>query len=523
MERRIQAWSSQLSGLEYVPDEIIVEFGDARSLNSINGSVFLGFEIHRMFQYRPVAVFKIRDGESVAQALARLESIPGVRSVAPNLIRRCSFTPDDILFDRQENLIPIHAPDAWEVTIGSASVDVAIIDTGLDVEHPEFDGRVVWTENFRDGDVIGNQNVFDDSGHGTAVTGIIAAKGNNGIGIAGMAWDVRIMAFRACGGSMLTCSISDEVQALDAAVARGADVINLSLGGKGTIDIESDAIRKAYESGAVIVAAGGNANPGEYFIATGDPKVDLNNLYYPAAFPEVIGVAAMDNKSGSIVEPGQLTRAQFSNYGEAIITVAAVGTTVESTVPYRPIAEVPYAFYGSPNYSRVSGTSFACPQVSGLACLVLSRFSNLGPDEVTSLITQNAFRTSGPDLNHNGVDDYLGYGIIDASATVGAAESGQTVHENTDFLVAFAQSPIFDNEVYVIVRCKRGSDAPPSVSYFMIDTAENEAVPMESMGSHPDTYLGRFHTPASGKVTIQVIGVLDGFPLEPLMFTGRIK
>jgi hypothetical protein len=331
------------------------------------------------------------------------------------------------------------------------------------------------------------------------------------------------MAFRVCGGSGLTCSIADEVQALDAAVARGADVINLSLGGKGTIDIEIEAIRKAYESGAVIVAAGGNANPGEYFIATGDPKVDLNNLFYPAAFPEVIGVAAMDNKSGAVLEPENLTRAQFSNYGEAVITVAAVGTSVETTVPYRPVAEVPYAFYGTPNYSRLDGTSFACPQVAGLACLVLSRFSNLGPDEVASLITQNAFHTSGPDSNHNGVDDYLGYGIIDVSATIGGAETGQTIHENTDFLVALTQSPIFSNEVYITVRCKRGSDSPPSVSYFMIDTAENEAVQMESVGSHPNTYLGRFHTLASGKVTIQVVGVLGGFPLQPLVFTCSIK
>ena len=213
-------------------------------------------------------------------------------------------------------------------------VKVAMVDTGLDVNHPEFKDRVILTQNFKDPGTD-SSNVFDDSGHGTATTGIVAAQGNNGIGIAGMAWDVRIMAFRACGGASLDCSLADEIQAIDAARTNGAQVINLSLGGVvRKRSAEQLAIVDAYNAGIVLVAAAGNGNPGKYYKSTGNPTQDMQTLFYPAAYPQVIGVAALDDKGGSIVDPGKLTRASFSNYGEDLVSVCAVGTEVETTVPW---------------------------------------------------------------------------------------------------------------------------------------------------------------------------------------------
>jgi thermitase len=522
IERRAQAWETSLTGLDYVPDEVIVEFADARSMCSIDAATLEGFRIGEIFQYRPVAVFKLTSGERMARALARLETSPGIRRVGPNIIRHCDFTPNDALYNRQENLIPTRTPQAWEVSIGSASVTVAVIDTGLDVEHPEFAGRVVYKENFYDGGVIGQNNVFDDSGHGTGVTGVITAQGNNSIGIAGMAWDVRIMAFRACGGGSLQCSIADEVQAIDSAVAHGAQVINLSLGGEGTNDLETQAVQDAHNAGVVMVAAAGNNNPGKLYVGTGNLAQDKLHLYYPAAFPEVIGVAALDNQGGSVTDPSLLFRAAFSNYGEDIVSVAAVGTAIETTVPYRPIGEVPYAIYSTPNYARLTGTSFSTPQVSGLACLVLSVFPDSGPAEVEALIEHNARPMGGPDTDANGVDDNLGYGLIDAAATLGTGSVANAIHENGDFLVGVTPSPLYDNEVYVLVRCKRGSDGPPSVSYFIATTGDNAAVQMEALPAQPDTYLGRFFTLAQGNATIQVSGLLSGQPLQSLSFKYEI-
>ena len=512
---RVASWQSKLAGLEYTPNEIIVEFGDARSLCYLDASVLEGLRISKAFEYRPAAVFRIENGETVAEVLARLEGKTGIVSAGPNLIRHCAFAPNDPRYNLQGYMLPIHSDAAWDVTTGSSSVDVAVIDTGLDVDHPEFAGRVVWKQNFFDPGEQGSDNVFDDSGHGTAVAGIIAARGNNNVGIAGMAWDVRIMAFRACGGPDLQCSIVDEVMAIDSAVAHGADVINLSLGGKGTNSIETAAVKAAYDAGVVMVAASGNGNPGQLYVATGDPAQDQANLYYPAAFPEVIGVAGLDNSNGTVTDPAGLVRATFSNYGESIVSVAAVATGVESTVPFRPKTEVPYAIYLSRDYSRLSGTSFACPQVSGLACLVLSKYPQLSPLEVESLIESSAWSMGGPDANQNGVDDYLGHGLLDAGAALGNGP-GEAVFENGDFLVGITASPLFADDILVVVRCKRGSDGPPSVSYFVHESAENAAVTMVPLAAHPNTFLGKFQTSGSGTMTIQISGVLSGLPLESM-------
>jgi len=513
---RVAWWQADLAGLEYVVDEVIVEFESSRHLASLQTATMEGYEISEVFQYRPVAVYKIVESSTLPEALAELEGLDGVTSVSPNLIRTCAFTPNDTLFPQQKYMLPVDAEDAWDVTTGSATVKVALVDTGMDVEHPEFSGRVDWTENFHDPDIIGANNVFDDSGHGTGVAGIIAARGNNNAGIAGMAWDVRFLAFRACGGPDLQCTIAHEVQAIDAAVAQGADVINLSLGGVGTNSLETTAVQDAYNAGVVLVAASGNGNPGQLFVATGNTTEDYQNLYYPAAFPEVIGVAALDNAHGAITVPENLTRAEFSNFGEDIVSVAAVGTNVLTTVPYRLKTQVPYAIYIKRDYSNLSGTSFACPQVSGVAALLLSRFPSASPADVRNIIETTAFDLGGPDTDGNSIDDFLGHGVLDAGGALGKIGGGSSVFQNQDFLVGITQSAVFPDDVYVLIRCKNGCDGAPAVSYFVQSTAENASVTMETLPAHANTYLGRFTTTGSGGITVQVAGLLNGQPLETL-------
>ena len=521
--QRVSVWESILRDLEYVPDEIIVEFSDTRSLSTVEAGVLTGFSISEVFGHRSVAVFRIDGSESLPEALARLENTPGIKSVSPNLIRHCSFVPNDSLYNRQEYMIPIRSESAWDVTTGSAAVNVAIIDTGIDINHPEFSGRIIWKENFRDPGSTSKDNVFDDSGHGTAVAGVLAAMGNNGIGIAGMAWDVRLMVFRACGGDALSCTLSNEVQAIDAAVARGAHVINLSLGGKGTASIEIDAIKKAYDAGVVIVAAAGNDSPGVLYESSGNLQQDYLNLYYPAAFPEVIGVAALDNKNGSITNRKVLTRAEFSNYGEDIVSVAAVGTAVMTTVPYMPVNEVPYAFYSVPNYTRVSGTSFASPQVAGTAALILSLFPQLSPKQVRNLIESTAFALPGPDTDKNNINDYLGYGVLDAGAAVEAGSGTSPVYQNSDFRAGVFKSPLFYDDIMVYVVCLNGSDVAPEVTYFVEASAKNGSVAMDQLPSQPNKWLGLFRIEDTGAITITVRGALNGYPLDMLSFVYTAK
>ncbi len=516
-QARIIEWEAELGMVEYVPGEIIIEYELPRFLATVTASNIDNLQMDDVFQYRSAALYSLKGDETVAEALTRLENEPGVASVSPNLIRHCSFQPNDPYYTHQQNLQPINAEAGWDVSIGSPTVSVAVIDTGMDVDHPELAGRVVWEENFFDPGDQGADNVFDDSGHGTGVAGIIAASGNNGTGIAGMAWDVRIMAFRACGGHDLQCTIADEVQAIDSAVAQGADVINLSLGGKGTNTLEINAIQNAYDAGIVVVAASGNGSPGQLFESSGVLEDDYDNLYYPAAFSQVIGVAALNN-NGSITDPSLLTRAEFSNYGEDIVSVCAVGTMVQTTVPFRPKSEVPHAIYMSRDYSRLSGTSFACPQVSGLACLLVSTFPAATPIEIRNLIEASALSMGGPDTDLNNIDDFLGHGLIDAGKALGNAVVGDSIFENSDFIAYVVQSPVFINDVYITVKCKPGSDQAPHVSYFVQATAENAAVIMSPLPAYTDTYLGRFQTTGSGGVTIQVNGLLNTMPLKSLQF-----
>ena len=515
---RVAQWQDVLSSSEFVPEEVIVVFDDVRTLCALAPETLEGLRITETFQHRPAAVFRIDSGEDMADILARLEGSTGIRNVYPNLIRHCAYTPNDPDFNRQEYMIPIDVESAWDVNTGSMSVNVAIIDTGIDVEHPEFAGKVIWTENLKDPDVIGADNVFDDSGHGTAVAGVIAAQGNNATGIAGMAWDVRLMAFRACGGSDLTCTIADEIQAIDSAVAHGADVINLSLGGEGTNGLEAEAIQNAYASGVVIVAAAGNGDPGKLFVATGNPDIDNAGLYFPAAFPEVIGVAALDNTSqmGAITDRTLLTRADFSNYGEDIVSVAAVGTRVYTTTPYRPKSEVPFSIYSVRNYARLDGTSFACPQVSGLAALIISNDPNLTPIQVRSIIQSTAFPYGGPDVDQNGIDDYLGHGLIDAGAALGNGGFAGGVFESAELLAGIIPSPIFPDDIYILVRCKVGCDSAPFVNYIVESTLENGIVEMEPLPAHPDSWLGRIHISTLGTIIVKILGENGGVPFPQL-------
>ncbi|HEX9744669.1 MAG TPA: S8 family serine peptidase [bacterium] len=523
VQERSDGWAVQLQGLAYVSDEIIVQIDSLTSFSNLDSLLESGYEVKKILWYRPAFVIGLPSGATIPDSLAKFELLKGVESVSPNLLRHVAFTPDDPLYERQEYHLSNKSEEGWDITTGSSLVKVALIDTGMDITHPEFADRVIWTENFFDPESQGGSSVFDDSGHGTGVAGIIGAIGDNGIGVAGMMWDVRLLAFRACGGQDLQCTIADEVAAIDAAVARGADVINLSLGGIGTNSIETEAIQDAYNAGVVIVAASGNGNPGAEYISTGNTAQDHNTLYYPAGFPEVIGVAALDNANGNKIDPEDLGRAGFSNYGEDIVSVAAVGTTIETTTPFMPKEDVPFAIYQTRNYSRMSGTSFSCPQVTGLAGLILSRFPGLGVPEVRALIEQNAVDLGGPDNDGNSIDDYLGHGLINVAGSVGSGASKKNIFENQWFLAGLAPSSLFSDDFFLVVKCKSGCDQAPNASYFIQETAENASIILEPLPAHPDTYLGRFYTAGSGAITIQITGISGGNPLDLLTFVYTIE
>ncbi|WP_276355963.1 S8 family peptidase [Cohnella caldifontis] len=286
--------------------------------------------------------------------------------------------PNDTLYSQyQWNLPQIETEQGWNLNKGSQDVVVAVVDTGVQSDHPDLKGRLVKGYNVVDP----SSPPEDDVGHGTHVAGIIAAQVNNDEGVAGLTWYTKIMPVKALdsSGSGSTYSVAEGVIW---AADHGADVINMSLGNYAQAQFLHDAIQYAHSKGAVIVAASGNDN-------TDRPG-------YPAAYPEVLAVAATDQGGA---------KAEYSNFGD-YIDVAAPGTNIASTYP------------GS-RYAALSGTSMASPHVAALASLVRAANPNLKNTEVMDLLRKTAV-----DLGDKGKDNLFGYGQIDIVSALRAAGGG---------------------------------------------------------------------------------------------------
>jgi subtilisin family serine protease len=281
------------------------------------------------------------------------------------------ITTNDTAFPYQYYLKQIKSTTAWLTTVGEG-IPVAILDTGVDINHPDLAGKVP------DGISIDALDQTDLIGHGTQVAGIIAANTNNYKGIAGIAWNAKIIPIRITNDDG-EASISTVISALEKASENGAKIIQISLGTNQYSEFLEDAIKTAQSRGILIVSTVGNSG--------------INEIRYPAAFNGVIGVGAVDRESK--IEP-------YSTIGNHV-TLVAPGSFIYTTSP-------------DSNYTTVSGTSFAAPQVTGAATLVWSIAPHLSPEEVTEILIQSA-----DELGEKGNDIVYGHGLLNIEAAVNIA------------------------------------------------------------------------------------------------------
>lgn len=388
----VQSVISTMEKGRYVDGELLVKFKsgtlDSQSLKTHRS---LGASVIRRFSSVPnLERIKIPSGLSVRNAVVKYMSDPNVEYAEPNYIKLPFVVPNDTFFDRQWALhntgqfangktgADIKAPEAWDISRGGSGVVIAVLDTGIDLSHPDLIGNI----DPRGLNFVGNtdSSPTDDVGHGTHVSGIIGAVGNNALGTAGLMWNVQILPLKFigiqppgfCGDTITICgSLADEVAAIDYLLSlknQGANikVMNASFGGSFS-QTELAEFILLNNAGILVVAAAGNG---------GLDSMGLNNdlePQYPASYnlPNIISVAATDQND---------RLASFSNFGPNSVHVAAPGVYVLSTVPF---TGVDLSFLSlctgsfSVGYDFCAGTSMAAPHVAGLAGLLFSFYDGV--------------------------------------------------------------------------------------------------------------------------------------------------
>jgi len=370
------------------------------------------------------------NAEAVFKAVNELNEIDWIEWAAPNIAfnpKPCGqIMPNDEYFSMQWHLhntgqlvgttnVDINAPEAWEITTGDPNIVVAVLDTGVDTSHPDLVNNLVPGYDFRDNDDLPDPVGGQASAHGTNCAGLIAAEGNNSIGVVGVTWKCKIMPIRTyIWGGWGDTPESEIATAIRWSATHGADILSnswvdnipLPIIHSAFVDVTQPGGMGREGKGCIVFAAFGNRNRKE--------------ALPPASFPEVVAVGATDAND---------LRCYYSNYGPELDIVAPSGpgytegdwrrtgkewpwTTDISG--YRGWNNDPYVDWASIlDYTGMGGTSGACPVAAGVAALLLSIEPELTNDEVRHFLTRSA-----KDLGEPGRDDYYGWGRVDARAAL---------------------------------------------------------------------------------------------------------
>lgn len=387
--------------------------------------------------------------QQVEQCIKPNLSNHSIEYIEPNYTYHIAIEPNDVYYTQQIYLSSIQANLAWNHTIGSRAVVIAVIDSGVDIDHPDLKNNI-----WRNLDELPNNGIDDDRNgyiddyngwdfiadspdpkpkfgqsysylginHGTIVAGVIAAQGNNHRGVTGVTWHSKIMPLRVLD-STGTGNTLDVAKAIDYAVANGADIINLSFVGSGRSITLQQAIQRANQAGVLVVAAAGNEV---------DRGLDMTNQpRYPVCHDGgfgsnwVIGVGSVDKRNHL---------ASFSNYGKCIDLVAP-GVGIFSTL-YKNNHGIKFnRSYGG----YWSGTSVSAPQVSGVAALIKSLRPDLSLKELKEIILSSTDNIEHLNLAYKGK---LGQGKLNAYKAVANAQRivSQVEHSKDNLITGAGQS-----------------------------------------------------------------------------------
>ncbi|MEX0418228.1 S8 family peptidase [Bacillus sp. C30] len=373
----------------FTPNEVLVKFKDFNNPENLKQlQNHFSFEVQNTFPLPQIQLIKFHTDINMKELIQKLNKSPNIEYAEPNYIVSPAANSNDSYYNSLWGLknigqniqgsvgspnIDINVEEAWTKTEGSSNITIGIIDTGIDINHPDLKNNIWKNPDEIPGDGIDNDNngyiddiygwdfvnnnnsVYDGTGdsHGTHVAGTIAAVKNNTIGVVGVAPQVKVMPLKFLGTNGGT--ISNAIKAIEYDKNKGVKITNNSWGGGGFSQALYDAIQQS--NSLFIAASGNNGN-----------NADQTPMY-PAAYSlsNILSVASITNK-GSL--------SSFSNYGKTSVDVAAPGTDILSTLPNNS-----YGFY--------SGTSMATPHVSGVAALIQSAYPSYSPTEIKNKIMNN--------------------------------------------------------------------------------------------------------------------------------------
>jgi subtilisin family serine protease len=330
-------------------------------------------------------VLDLAPGQSADDLLKSLRADGAVAYAAPVQLVELEKSINDPKAGQQYSLKVTKVADAWDTQVGTKETIIAIIDSGVDMTHPDLKAKLVPGWNTLDK----NDKPTDDHGHGTHCAGIAAAIADNNEGVAGVAPGVGLMSVKVLDakGRGSDATIAEGVVW---AADHGAKVMSMSLGLYKRSQVIEDALQYALDKDVTLVASAGNNN------AENDP---VSAPHLPSTHPGVIEVAATDSKD---------QKARFSNFGKTV-SVAAPGVDILSTLPTYNVGR-------DLNYGLMSGTSMASPFVAGLAGLVRSQYPTMKQAEVKAHIQKMA-----DDLGTSGFDPQFGFGRVNGLKAVSAA------------------------------------------------------------------------------------------------------
>lgn len=407
-------------------------------------------------------------GRAVDQVLAELRADPAVAYAEPDYTVALAVDPvpsvavNDPQIGGQYSLTQMRVRDAWNVETGGTG-KIAVLDTGVQANHPDLSGRVLAGYDFVNDDA----DAADDNGHGTWVAGIIAAKANDAYGIAGVSWSdkilpVKIMTREGTGSS------SDLAAGIIWAADHGATVINMSVGGFPYSQYVQDAVTYAWNKGVVLVGAAGNNRRDEVF--------------YPASLTNVVSVSATQVND------------EFSNWSSwgPNVDVSAPGSSVLTT-NCTTCTYAEHNTWGSHVY--ISGTSFATPNVAGVVALIRARYPDFTPQQVVSRLVGSV-----DDLGYDGWDRKYGHGRVNALRAVGGSAAYPAV--------------------------AGGDGLEPNTTPSAARTIPSGQTTRPSIYPAGDIDVFAVDVPRAGRLDVRVTGVVDtraypwhksGLPVDPIV------